>query len=119
MFYRIKTKIKNSKVCIKHTLEYRIIVPSRLLIFGFFSNPPPPPFIPTPPPPPLLIFENFKSEIETFSQRLLSFTPKRVKVGWLFPHHLFLSRVKKEEIALPQMFSKTELFSFLKIVTQI
>ena len=86
MFYRIKTKIKNSKVCIKHTLEYRIIVPSRLLIFGFFSNPPPL----------LLIFENFKSEIETFSQRLLSFTPKRVKVGWLF-----LSRVKKEEIALP------------------
>ena len=72
-----------------------------------------------PPPPLLLIFENFKSEIETFSQRLLSFTPKRVKVGWLFPHHLFLSRVKKEEIALPQMFSKTELFSFLKIVTQI
>ena len=113
MFYRIKTKIKNSKVCIKHTLEYRIIVPSRLLIFGFFSTPPPPP------PPLLLIFENFKSEIETFSQRLLSFTPKRVKVGWLFPHHLFLSRVKKEEIALPQMFSKTELFSFLKIVTQI
>ena len=76
-------------------------------------------FQPPPPPPPLLIFENFKSEIETFSQRLLSFTPKRVKVGWLFPHHLFLSRVKKEEIALPQMFSKTELFSFLKIVTQI
>ena len=91
MFYRIKTKIKNSKVCIKHTLEYRIIVPSRLLIFGFFPTPPPL----------LLIFENFKSEIETFSQRLLSFTPKRVKVGWLFPHHLFLSRVKKEEIALP------------------
>ena len=82
------------------TLEYRIIVPSRLLIFGFFSNPPPPPHVYSNPPPPFINFRESQKWNWKFSQRLLSFTPKRVKVGCF--HIIFFSQagVRKEDIAL-------------------